>query len=563
VSVSRAKSKEDSGVSKKIKELSAKYPYFKKHIMDFKEEKNSVPEFAEEIKEETKFELDNVVYPLEGGVYAHVYDPTDEISRYYIIQPSLDSREKELFDEIKDEIIVKISDYPTTEDLEEYEKILREIFEDTIEVTEGGEPRKETNGPIGGILGEKTKFLIPKRVHDKIWFQLRKDLVGLGPLEPITMDRRNEDIHVLGYDKVNVNHAIYGMLRTNIDLGSEGEYRSWLESLTKRVGSSASESNPIIDTTLPDGSRLNVVYSEEVSVEGPTLTIRQHEEVPFSLFQIVQSGTMSPELIAYLWLSLESNMSIAVCGETASGKTTSMNAMTACIPRDTKIYSAEDTLEVRPPHDSWQRLLTRDTDDEEEEGVDMFSLIKNSLRSRPGYILVGEVRGEEGFNVFQAMQTGHPVIFTFHAGTVSSLIDRFTGDPINVPVKFFDNLDVALFQNFMKSDVGEGLRRVTGVHEIEGYSKDLEGIMSRKAFERDPAKDELDFLSLNNSYLLEEEVAPSLGYQDKRKIYDELKKRADIVRKAIREGYTGWHEVVKVTWSYQEDGEDGLPFIIS
>lgn len=566
MAMSRSQSRQN--IDEEITRLSAKYPYFKRHIDWFNEEKGSVPEFVEEVKKETKFEHNNVIYPLKDNVYAHVYDPPDKISRYYAIEPELTDREIEIHDQIKDQVMIKISDYPSTETIEEYEEVLKQVFDDLIKVSNVSEPKKKSGGTLGGILKERTEFLLPQDSYDRIWYRLRKDLVGLGPIDPLMKDKNNEDIHVLGSDKVNVNHAIYGMLRTDVNLGSEGRYKEWLEALTKRVGSEASDTNPIIDTTLPDGSRLNVVYSEEVSVEGPTLTIRQFDEVPLSIFQIVQSGTFSPELVAYLWLGLESNMSIAVCGETAAGKTTSMNAMTALIPRDTKLYSAEDTLEVRPPHESWQRLLTREStkeqqeeDSEEKEGVGLFSLIKNALRSRPGYIIVGEVRGKEGFNVFQAMQTGHPVIFTFHAASVSSLIDRFTGEPINVPIKFFDNLDIVIFQNFMKSEGGEDLRRVTSVYEIEGYSKDLDGIVSREAFKRDPSKDQLDFLSLNNSYLLEREIAPALGYQDRRKIYSELEERADIVRQAIREGYTGWDEAVKVTWGYQEDGKDGLPFV--
>lgn len=158
------------------------------------------------------------------------------------------------------------------------------------------------------------------------------------------------------------------------------------------------------------------------------------------------------------------------------------------------------------------------------------------------------------------MQTGHPVIFTFHSGSITSMIDRFTGEPINVPVKFFDNLDIVIFQNFIKSG-GEDLRRVTEVHEIEGYSGSLEGIVTRKTFERDPSKDELDFTGYNNSYILEKEVASTLGYQDERQVYPELEERVDIIKSAIKEGYTGWNESVDVIWGYQEEGKEGLPFV--
>ncbi len=545
-----------------LKKLSAQFPYIKKHLVNFRKERGELPEFVDEVKNEYKFEKTNILHPVKDEVYAHIHAPPNDISRYYALEPTLEEQDKKIYDDLKEKIIIHSPDYPPMENPEEYERELKKILDEIVEISDGAGPKKSNESRFGKLFGDNSGFIVPKESYDRIWYELKKELVGLGPIDPITKDKHNEDIHVLGYDKVNVNHSVYGMLRTDIGLGNDEEYLDWLETLTERVGSPVSSSNPIVDTTLPDGSRLNIVYSEEVSVEGPTLTIRQFDETPLSIFQIIQYGTLSPELVAYLWMALESNMSIAVCGETASGKTTTMNAITALIPRDTKIYSAEDTLEVNPPHGSWQRLLTRDGGGEAGEGVDLFNLIKNSLRSRPGYILVGEVRGEEGFNVFQAMQTGHPVIFTFHAGSISSLIDRFTGEPINVPIKFFDNLDIVIFQNFIISG-GEELRRVTGVHEIEGYSGELEGIVSRKAFDRDPEKDELDFLGYNNSYILEEEVAPSLGFQDERQIYPELENRAEIVRKAIREGYTSWSEAVQVTWAYQERGEEGLPFVAS
>ncbi len=560
MAVTKSSKKALKNRSKKLKKLSAKYPYLKNHLIEFNKEKDRMPEFVNEVRSELKFEKDNIIYRVNDEVFAHAYAPSDEINRYYAIEPKLKKEEKEIYNAIKEKILQRSTEHEPMNNPEKYRKELKSILNETTEISEGTKPRKKEINPIKNVISSESGFIMSQDSYDRIWYALKKDLVGLGPIDPITQDKRNEDIHVLGYDKVNVNHNVYGMMRTDVDLGSDEEYKNWLETITQRVGNPVSSRNPIVDTTLPDGSRLNIVYSEEVSVEGPTLTIRQFEETPLSIMQIIQSGTFTPELAAYMWLALESNMSIAVCGETASGKTTSLNAMTALIPRDTKIYTAEDTLEVRPPHSAWQRLLTRETGGEAGEGVDLFNLVKNSLRSRPGYIIVGEVRGKEGFNVFQAMQTGHPVIFTFHAGSVTSLIDRFTGDPINVPIKFFDNLDIVIFQNFIKSG-GEELRRVTNVHEIEGYSGEMEGIVTRGVFERDPSKDELDFTGYNNSYILEKEVASTLGYNDERAVYPELDERAEVLKKAIREGYTSWDEAVNITWTYQEEGKEGLPFI--
>jgi flagellar protein FlaI len=350
------------------------------------------------------------------------------------------------------------------------------------------------------------------------------------------------------------------MLETTVDFGEPEEFDQWLRNMGERIGDPVSDSDPIVDSTLPDGSRLNLIYSDDVSLKGPSLTIRQGDEVPLSIFQITKWNTLSPQLSAYLWLCLENEQTVFVVGETASGKTTTLNSIMAFIPRDAKIYTAEDTAEVIPPHDTWQQLLTREGEDEG-TSIDMFDLVAAALRSRPDYIIVGEVRGEEGRMAFQAAQTGHPVMLTFHASDIVSMIQRFTGEPINVPETFMDVADVALFQNRVKQG-DQVLRRVTSVQEIEGYSKEMDGVVTRQAFYWDPVEDEIVFQGMNNSYVLEEQIATLLGYEDTRDIYDDLQFRANIIERAIQEGILGYHEVNELIANYQRDGVEGLPFNI-
>jgi len=251
-----------------------------------------------------------------------------------------------------------------------------------------------------------------------------------------------------------------------------------------------------------------------------------------------------------------------VVGETASGKTTTLNASFSFIPRDSKIYTAEDTAEVIPPHDTWQQLLTREGLGNEENEVDMFDLVASALRSRPDYIIVGEVRGAEGRMAFQAAQTGHPVMLTFHASDIVTMIQRFTSEPINVPETFMGIADVALFQNRVKQG-DDVLRRVTSVQEIEGYSKEMGGVVTRQVFEWDPVEDEHTFKGMNNSYVLEEQIAPLLGYADTRQIYETLDHRAEVVERMIQEGILGYHEVNDAIASFQRDGVEGLPFTMA
>jgi flagellar protein FlaI len=275
----------------------------------------------------------------------------------------------------------------------------------------------------------------------------------------------------------------------------------------------------------------------------------------------VNWGTLTPELAAYLWLCLEHDRSVFVVGETASGKTTTLNAIMAFIPRDAKIYTAEDTAEVHPPHDTWQRLLTRKSAGDGGTDVDLFDLVAAALRSRPDYIVVGEVRGAEAQMAFQAAQTGHPVLLTFHASTIGSMIQRFTSKPIEIPEAFMNNCDVALFQNRVKYG-DEFVRRVTSVHEIEGYSKEQGGVVTRETFTWDPIDDEILFVGNNNSFVLEEKIAPAMGCTDPSEVYDELDRRAEVIRRLIDAGVLEYDEVNESIDRFQRDGVESLPIDI-
>jgi len=321
-----------------------------------------------------------------------------------------------------------------------------------------------------------------------------------------------------------------------------------------------SEGQPIAGGTLPDGSRVNIIHSKDVSLKGPSMTVRKFSETPISITQLMDWGTFDTSVGAYLWLCLQYGRSIFVCGETASGKTTTANAMFVFIPPEKKIYSVENTPEVQVPHQVWQQMLTRSTGPKESH-VDESDLLKAALRSRPDYIIPGETRGEEGRVVFQAMQTGHPVVTTFHAGSVTKVIQRFTGHPINVPKTFMDNLDVILIQLAVQRK-GKRLRRIISIDEIEGYNKIVDGIMSRKAFEWNAADDTHLFKANRNSYILEQRVAPMAGCKNPMEIYDEFDKRKRILDMMMEKKIFDYYEVVQFIWTYYRSGGKGLPIAI-
>jgi len=543
--------------SEELRQHAARRPHLREHLQKFKQITGEFPMFIDEADDEYETDRPNVLYPVGGPIYCHIYGDLGQDMKYYAIEPDLSEDEWGVFDQVRNRLLERSVTKPAPQDEAEYDDRIEELLQETTRV------KDEDAGGVLSRLSDITqvgKVDLTEQTYENIRYRLNRDIVGLGPLEPVMRDPANEDIHVIGPEECFVDHAVYSMLETTVEWESESHFDQWLKNMGERIGDPVSDSDPIVDSTLPDGSRLNLIYSDDVSLKGPSLTIRQGDEVPLSVFQITAWKTLSPELAAYLWLCLENEQTVFVVGETASGKTTTLNSIMAFIPRDAKIYTAEDTAEVMPPHDTWQKLLTREGDTED-TSVDMFDLVAAALRSRPDYIIVGEVRGEEGRMAFQAAQTGHPVMLTFHASDIVSMIQRFTGDPINIPETFMDNADVALFQNRVKQG-DDVLRRVTSVQEIEGYSKEMDGVVTRQAFYWDPVEDEIVFQGRNNSYVLEEQIATLLGYEDTRDIYDDLDFRARIVDRAIQEGITGYHEVNELIADFQRDGIEGLPFDI-
>lgn len=545
--------------SDELQELAARRPHLREHLKKFRQITGEFPMLVDEPTDEHEVAHPNVIYPVGGPIYSHVYGDVGTKMQYFAVEPTLTQEEQDVFEKIKDSLLRRSATKEAPEKEAEYDDRIEELLDETTHIKD-----EDLDNLIDRL---RVKFHpgiqeVPQETYENIRYRLNRDIVGLGPLEPVMRDPENEDIHVIGPNECYVDHGVFGLVETSVDFGTPEEFDQWLSNMGERIGNPMTDAEPIIDSTLPDGSRLNVIYSDDVSVKGPSLTIRQGDEVPLSVTQITNWGTLSPELAAYLWLCLENERTVFVVGETASGKTTTLNSIMSFIPRDSKIYTAEDTAEVLPPHNTWQQLLTRESRSDDSADVDMFNLVEAALRSRPEYIVVGEVRGEEGRMAFQAAQTGHPVMLTFHASDIVSMIQRFTGDPINVPETFMDNADVALFQNRVKQG-DDVLRRVTSVQEIEGYSEEMDGVVTRQVFYWDPVEDEIIFQGMNNSYVLEEQIATLLGYAETRDIYDDLEFRADIIERMIQENILEYHEVNSTIESFQRDGVEGLPFHIT
>jgi flagellar protein FlaI len=211
------------------------------------------------------------------------------------------------------------------------------------------------------------------------------------------------------------------------------------------------------------------------------------------------------------------------------------------------------------PHDCWQHLLTRESG--KRTDVTYQDLLIAALRSRPNYIIVGEIRGQEGNIAFQAMQTGHPVMATFHAGSPKAMIQRLSSPPINVPIAFMDNLNLCLIQMAVSHN-GHMLRRVLSVTEIERFYQPSKQMVTREVFDWDPAEDKHRFRGMFNSHVLEDKIAKMLGMTDTREIYKELKKRTIILQKMIENKIFNYFDVWELIKNYHFKGERALPFSI-
>jgi flagellar protein FlaI len=380
----------------------------------------------------------------------------------------------------------------------------------------------------------------------------------MGVIEPLIADPYIEDISCSGLGSIFIEHKIFKSLKSTITFTNFDELDDFVIRLAERVRQPVTYKKPIADATLPDGSRINIVYGRDVSKRGSNFSIRKFSEVPLSIFEIVDFGTVNYQMLAYLSMAISNGMSVFVAGESASGKTALLNALTTFIPPQAKVISIEDTPELQIPHKNWIREVVQTTKSDDTSGaVTMFDLLKAALRQRPNEILIGEIRGKEGNIAFQAMQTGHSVMATFHAATIEKLIQRITGDPILVPKTYIDNLNIAVLMGIVRLPNGKTGRRVTSVAEIVGYDSPSQTFNIAEAFRLDEATDSFDFTGYMTSYIMEFKIAAMLGIptNQKQRIYAELDKRANILAKLHKDkGITGFYEVLDVLGRAQKDG---------
>ncbi len=520
-------------------------------------EKSGVPEYYLKL---TKAHVDlprkNLIYPVADNIFVHIYSEPGGGRPYYIpIEPSLTIDLSHIMAEVEGRLIDEVADLQeVTSDAERKDIIVR-MLDKVCLVRKNGAPHS-ASGPASGKgsggngKGNRAKVLVTPEQMDALRYVVVRDKVGMGTLEAMIKDGYIEDISCSGLGPVFLEHKIFKGLRSVINFETHEDLDDFVIRLSEQIKRPVTLRNPIVDATLPDGSRINIVFGREVSRRGSNFTIRKFSETPLSILELIEFGSLSYEMAAYLSIVIEEGMNLFVVGETASGKTTLLNAITTFIPLSHKIVSIEDTPELQVPHSNWLREVSKaPVPGEKGAHVTMFDLLKAALRQRPNVIIVGEIRGEEGNIAFGAMQTGHEVLSTFHASNVEKLIQRLTGHPINVPKTYVDNLNVVVCQNAVKLPNGKIGRRATSISEIVGYDPLSNTFSYVEVFRWNPITDTFEFVGKRNSYLLEDKIALKRGIPPDKKwqIYSLVERRARILEKLHKEkGVHDFYELLKV-----------------
>jgi len=406
------------------------------------------------------------------------------------------------------------------------------------------------------VLEEDADTLTQYQV-EKLLYVLKRNFIGYERIDGIKHDINIEDISCDGYNSpVFVYHTDYENIITNIEHGVE-ELDDFVVKLAQRSGKGISKRQPQVDATLPDGSRAQLTLGTEVSDHGTNYTIRQFNDVPFTPIDLVNWKTFSLEEMAFLWLCIENEMSLIFAGGTASGKTTSLNAASLFIPSNTKIVSIEDTREVTLPQRNWIASVTRPSFSEDDRGdIDEFDLLEAALRQRPDYIVMGEVRGEEGRTLFQVMSTGHVTYTTFHADTVGEVLKRFTTDPINVSKTLFTALDLVSIQTATRVQ-GRKVRRNRVLTEINEYNAENDEINVQDVFQWLPEHDEFQRQPASNTL---EEIMFDRGW-DRDTLESELFKRRVILAYLIDRELNSYTEVAATVQAFINDPETILTLL--
>jgi len=483
---------------------------------------------------ERKTSVFREVYPIhEPYVYAAVVtEPNSQRIKYELIEPTLLKEEENQLKEIKDilveEIDVNLKEIGTRDKAEEYLKAkIREIIKDY-------------------------RLKIAEEAVDKLMYYIIRDFLGYGKIDPLMKDPLIEDISADGVNiPIYVWHRDYESLPTNILFKNSEELNSFIVRLAYLARKNISLAIPILDASLPDGSRIQMTYGNEITRRGSTFTIRRFRVDPLTISDLISLGTLSSEMAAYFWYAIENRASVLVSGGVASGKTTILNCFSMFIKPGLKLVSVEDTAELNLPHENWIPSVARTGfgDAGNRAGaITLFDLLKAAVRQRPDYLLVGEVRGEEAYTLFQAMATGHLGMGTIHGESASSVIHRLGSEPMNIPKPLLTMIDAITVQ--LRTEVnGKPARRTLAVTEIVGLDPKTRELLTNEVYRWDARNDTFEYSG--HSHILEEKM--NLKGLNEKEVREELHKRKTVLDWMVKKGIRKYTDVVSVIRDYYAD----------
>jgi flagellar protein FlaI len=450
----------------------------------------------------------------------------------------------------------------------EYKYVLDELQLDPLErsvyrrildilLAEIESPKEEIADPRRFFAEEAKKIVDKYRISlgwlpDVSWYKIlyhaERDLVGFGQIDPLMRDPNIEDISCDGVQRsVYVWHRAYESIETNIEFGNDEELDNMVVKLVHMAGKHVSSAFPIVDASLPGKHRLAVCYRREVTPFGTAFTIRKFREDPYSIIDLINIGTFSEEMAAYFWMGLENRSSIMVLGGTAAGKTTALNALACLIKPGSKIITIEETAELNLSHENWVSLIARQSyglGGSNVGEVALFDLVKTSMRHRPDILIVGEVRGQEAYVLFQALATGHGGMCTMHAENLDSAIKRLTSKPMEIAPAYVPLMNIILSiqrVHIIKGNEKKAYRRVMDVNEIADYDD------YRNTFKWHPTKDE--HLSAFDKSVMLSSVSERIG-QSKKELVEEIGRRKDVLHWMRERNIRSYKDVAAIVAEY-------------
>jgi flagellar protein FlaI len=457
----------------------------------------------------------NITYPLipenpgkSEKVYAYArirWEPARNELVYSIVEPQITGKEKEIIELVKKELEEKLDiDFMRLGEIRAKELLVDEI-----------------KGIISNIRSmDRSKI-------DVINYYIQRNIIGLGKIEALMRDKNIEDISCDG-EKIPLyiyhRNPLFGSIMSNVTFDDVDELDTFVMKLSQKCGKSISVAEPLVEGSLPDGSRVHATLGTDIARRGSNFTIRKFTKSPLTPVHMLEYGTLDSTQLAYLWLAIENRKSMLISGGTASGKTSLLNALSLFIRPSMKIVSIEDTPELSLPHPHWVPEVARTPISEGKRAgeVSLFDLLKSSLRQRPDYIIVGEVRGVEAYVLFQQISTGHAGLATIHAANLPQLMDRLTTPPINLPPSLLENLDIIIFLLQVKSR-DRYVRRVNQILEVVGLKGDKP--LTAEVFRWKPIGDVFEMPE--KSQVLEH-IAKSLGLTEA-SLLEEIRTRKGVL----------------------------------